>query len=168
MILRTDIEPFFGDRVDRALEQLGRPVGPGPQIYLVGLMVDYVSEVPDLDALCLKLGYFRPDRIVVLKSVGDSALFLSGFFPEWVERHGLRADYYASIGSVAYSELASKFPRPHREVFEELADCFSALQSTLGVVREGLEGPVMDQVASGVQGLGASPGDLTALLRRLG
>ena len=76
------------------------------------------------------------ERVKALKEVGDTALYVVGFFAESLERSLVQADYYMGLGSAAYGELASRLGGSSvREVYEELASGFPAFVDVLGEVR---------------------------------
>ena len=80
----------------------------------------------------------------VLRSVGDGSLFISGFFPERIVYRGMSKNYYAQVGSTAYSVLADIVPKSARDLYEELSQSFPHLQRALEGVRERCDAMGMD------------------------
>lgn len=120
MILRTDDpEEFFRSLVTSKLEEpvLG---------YVVSVLVDYVRNPVSGEPLCLKLGEMTVRRVLVLKEVGDEALFVSGFL------RGPMPRYYAQIGATAYGELSTRIRDP---LFRRMAQDFPQIQGALGEAR---------------------------------
>ena len=70
-----------------------------------------------------------------LRKVGDVSLFVSGFFSESLKRGLVDVDYYIRIGERAYGSLARR-DAALGEVFDELADKFTAFVDVLGEVSE--------------------------------
>ena len=113
------IEDFFRGLVQERLEE---PVCG----YVVSVMVDYVRNPLSGEPLCLRLGEMSLRRVLVLKEVGDEALFVSGFL------RGPEPRYYAQIGATAYGELSTRIRDP---LFRLMAQDFSRIQKALGEAR---------------------------------
>ena len=73
---------------------------------------------------------------LLLRQVGDAALFIAGFFPDRLRRSLVDAHYYASLGGYAYGSLSRLSDAALAPVFEELADQFDPLVDVLGEVSE--------------------------------
>jgi len=77
-----------------------------------------------------------------MRSLGDAALFVSGFLADSFTARGVTQTYVIAIGTRAYGEVsrawASHVPDsgPDTEVFIELADRFAAFSRVLDEVRE--------------------------------
>jgi hypothetical protein len=63
------------------------------------------------------------ERCLILRHLGDLALFLGALFPEHYARRGIQRDYFIGMGSGAYDFLADNAAH-HRHVFAELAGGF--------------------------------------------
>jgi hypothetical protein len=58
-----------------------------------------------------------------LKDVGDTSLYVSGFFSDSLQRKLVDVDYYIQMGGTAYSMLARFFRgNPHSLVFGDIYD----------------------------------------------
>jgi hypothetical protein len=69
--------------------------------------------------------------------MGDSALFVSGFFADSLERKLVDLDYYRSMGGHAYSRLSQEDKLPFGpSVFSELAQRFREFADVLSEVSE--------------------------------
>jgi hypothetical protein len=124
MILKTsDPEEFFHGLVAPRLK-------PPVLGYVVSVLVDYVRNPVSGEPLCLKLGEMTVRRVLVLKEVGDEALFVSGFL------RGPQPRYYAQIGATAYGELSTRIRDP---LFRQMAQEFSYIQGALGEARRECE-----------------------------
>lgn len=66
------------------------------------------------------------ERCLLLRQLGDQALFLGALFPEHYARKGIRRDYFIGMGTGAYDYLADH-AREMREVFAELAESFARI-----------------------------------------
>jgi len=140
--LEGDTIPFFKDLVDQALRNVGEPVGEEAEFYVCRLLVDMGSKNLDEGPFGVRL--LSSSEPVVLRSIGDGTLFLSGFFPERVKSKGLSSSYFASVGSSAYGILSSRAPRQVQSMYGELATQFHQLQRALEGVREMCDAMGMD------------------------
>jgi hypothetical protein len=117
--------------------------------YLVNLLAgfaaaDRISEMgtPFVEQLGKALSVSGPERANRMRSLGDAALFTSGFLSDSFTARGVTQTYVIAIGARAYGEvgrtratsLADAGPEP--EVFVELADRFEAFSRVLDEVRE--------------------------------
>jgi hypothetical protein len=143
------IKDFFRDLLSRAIENQRAQVQPFTELYLVNLLHQfllsealYVQE-PDGSwqqkplAFLLKeaLEEQGPARLFLLKRLGDTSLFVSGFFPDSLNRRSnlVDVDYYIAMGGRAYDAVA----RTHRQgVWEELSEKFRLLVDLLNEVSE--------------------------------
>lgn len=66
------------------------------------------------------------ERCLILRQLGDLALFLGALFPENFERRGLYKNYLVGMGGGAYDYL-SENAHQHRHVFSELATTFTRM-----------------------------------------
>lgn len=122
---------FFGEIV----EEMSTPRVPSElRVYVVGVLV---SAPLTLEPIGPRV--YAETSPVVLRILGDEALFLSGYFPERLERIGLRPDYYASLGSLAYGRCVRLDP-----VFEKLSARFLECQGLVRDVRERCDSLGMD------------------------
>lgn len=64
------------------------------------------------------------ERCLLLRQLGDMALFLGALFPDRYARYGIQRDYYVGMGTGAYGYLADN-ARGDRHVFGELARAFT-------------------------------------------
>lgn len=66
------------------------------------------------------------ERCLILRQLGDLALFLGALFPENFARRGIRRGYFIGMGGGAYDYLAGN-ARHSRHIFSELASMFDRL-----------------------------------------
>lgn len=66
------------------------------------------------------------ERCLILRQLGDLALFLGALFPEKYERRGIRKDYFVGMGGGAYDYLADN-ATDNRHIFSELAETFTRM-----------------------------------------
>ena len=74
------------------------------------------------------------EAVRLYKHMGDSSLYMTGFFPAAVERGSVSVDYWVSMGGTAYDAVA-RLVRPtaatSSALFSELADRFGDLVELL-------------------------------------
>ncbi|WP_020408341.1 hypothetical protein [Hahella ganghwensis] len=63
------------------------------------------------------------ERCLILRQLGDLALFLGAVFPENYTRRGILKDYFVGMGGGAYDYL-SENAQQNRHIFSELAEKF--------------------------------------------
>jgi hypothetical protein len=141
------VTEYFRDLVEDALAHQGVDVEDLTAYYLVQLL----SALSRIDAargegvwsdapLAIRLGRALEtggtQQRVLLRQVGDAALFISGFFPDRLRRSLVDAHYYASLGGYAYGSLSRLADEALAPVYEELADQFDPLVDVLGEVSE--------------------------------
>lgn len=124
--VNPSIAEFFHDRVSEAMRNQGVDTTTPTECYLVNLLAEFTKTPPDDEPLALKLAHAvsSPDeRVRQLKDVGDTSLYVSGFFSDSLQRKLVDVDYYIQIGGTAYSMLARFFrDNPHSLVFGRVYD----------------------------------------------
>lgn len=136
--LAASVDEFFHEVVQDALETVHLTTSAPTEWYLVSLLGDFTRARITDQPLGMQLAEAPTEpgeRVRRLKQVGDTSLYVSGFFSESLGRKLVDADYYASIGSTAYAELAGRLGGSLTEVYRELAARFPAFVEVLGEVR---------------------------------
>jgi hypothetical protein len=144
------IRDFFRDLLSRAIENQRARVQPFTELYLVNLLHGFLaSEALYVEAedgtwhqkplaFLLKeaLEEAGPARLRLLRRLGDTSLFISGFFPDSLARRSsiVDVDYYIAMGGRAYDAVARQ--AAERSLWEELADKFRLLVDLLNEVSE--------------------------------
>ena len=124
----TSVEAFFQEVLSGALDRQGVAVSESTEFYLVGLLGEYArARLPD-HALSLRLVETQADageRVRALKEVGDTTLYVAGFFADSLQRKLVGVDYYMDLGQAAYHELARRLSTSSvAEVYAELSGKF--------------------------------------------
>ena len=134
----ASVDEFFHQVVQDALDAVHLTTNEPTEWYLVGLLGDFtrarITDAP-LGVALAETPVDPGERVRRLKQVGDTSLYVSGFFAESLGRRLVDVDYYASIGSSAYSELANRLAGSLTEVYRELAGRFPAFVEVLAEVR---------------------------------
>ncbi len=143
--LAASVDEFFHEVVTDALEAVDLDASEPASWYLVGLLGEFTRARLTDEPLGMKLaqpGEDPSERVRNLKQVGDTSLYVAGFFAESLTRSLVDVDYYVGIGQSAYSQLARSLgsgPRAQRsitEVYEELAAKFPRFVDVLAAVRK--------------------------------
>ena len=136
---------YFKELVETALEHQHVAVRDLTSFYLVNLLTGFVqfdrSSATAADeplgmrlARALQAGGSRQRD--GLREVGDLSLFISGFFADSLTRSLVDVDYYIQLGEVAYGSLARQADPTLADVFDELAEKFTACVDVLSEVSE--------------------------------
>ncbi len=141
---------FFREQLEKAMEHQRVATSAFTEYYLVSLLTRCVSgeplpaAEPGFDETPLALLYVRAleashrDRARLLQALGDSALFVSGFFADSLTGKVVDLGYYRAMGGQAYARL-SRVANPAGYgpgVFTELAKRFTQFADLLQEVSE--------------------------------
>ncbi len=133
----VSVTEFFREAVVDALDHQCVEAAESTEFYLVGLL-DLFTHEPITDqplALLLASAKEPANRVRALKQVGDTALYVSGFFSESLNSKLVDIDYYRELGEAAYRELAHRLASSSvQAVYEELAAKFPRFVDVLAEV----------------------------------
>ncbi len=148
-------EEFFRERVSFAIANQQVEVGDDIEFYLVNLLCDFISpakievqsgELNALEtplALMLKEAVDAPpaQRLRIFKYLGDTSLYMAGFFQDYFNRKAFDVGYYISLGSSAYTNVAALVRETNgdqhfTEMFRNLSDKFKSLVEVVAEVSE--------------------------------
>lgn len=129
--LVTSPRVYFSEIVAEALEKRNVQTPPMASNYLVHLLESYVTT----DSLHFKgtlaelfLKSFHAEKSLQMdlwKKLGDTSLYISGFFGDSLRRKVIDIDYYVDIGGMAYANLASQVSDDlQSQVFREFSSRF--------------------------------------------
>src|ERR1044071_5861299 len=139
--LATSVDEFFHEVVTDALTAVDLDASESAGWYLVGLLGEFTTVRLTDEPLGLKLAA-APDspgeRVRTLKEVGDTSLYVAGFFAESLTRSLVDVDYYVGLGQTAYTRLARSLGPATwcGGVTEELAAKFPQFVDVLAEVRK--------------------------------
>jgi hypothetical protein len=142
MHLGSSIEEFFRDEVDRAFRNKGLAPGTLTEHYVVQLLATYAAQPIEERPLALKMleATSAPprERRTQLREIGDTSLYVSGFWAESLANKVVDVDYYIGLGGSAYGELARGGTGwtgdPFVDVFHELAANFVCFVEVLMII----------------------------------
>ena len=130
VILSTDLSEFFRTEVMAARDEVGVKMSDLTEFYIVNLLCEFSKRqqgqsVPGAEPLAFM--YKRAaeadlaERAHLLKDLGDVALYVAGFFTDFIDRSLVDVDYYIGMGGTAYSDLSGLVgSQRHGETFAEL------------------------------------------------
>jgi len=141
---------FFRTQLERAMEHQKVTTSAFTEFYLVNLLVSGVRgeplppPEPGYDETPLALLYARAleasvaERARLLRAMGDTALFMSGFFADSLIGKLNDLAYYRAMGGQAYARLGRETGGSDYgpTVFRELAGRFTAFADLLAEVSE--------------------------------
>jgi len=142
LTLAASVDEFFHEVVTDALSVVDLEASEPASWYLVGLLGDMTRARITDEPLGPKLAAMATDageRVKTLKQVGDTSLYVAGFFAESLTRSLVDVDYYVGIGQSAYAQLARSVfgaARNLTDVYEELAQNFPRFVDVLAEVRK--------------------------------
>ena len=139
--LAASVDEFFHEVVTDALSAVDLDASEPAGWYLVGLLGEFTRARVSDEPLGIKLAAAAgspQQRMHTLKEVGDTSLYVAGFFAESLNRSLVDVDYYVGLGQQAYTQLARSLgPRKSiGEVYEELAAKFPRFVDVLAAVRK--------------------------------
>lgn len=140
LIVVADLHGFFREEVVASRRQTRVHLSDAAEYYLVELLVAFSqrSSVADMyqDEPLLVLHQKAREaplsqQITIFKQLADWALYVAGFFVEFIEKSLVTVDYYTAMGTAAYRNVAAlcvsgNKPQAAQAVYTELADKFAA------------------------------------------
>lgn len=140
---------FFREQLERAMEHQKVSTSAFTEHYLVNLLSacvhgDLPPSEPGFDETPLAVLYIRAvqasraERTRLLRMMGDTALFVSGFFADSLSNGLVDLGYYKTMGGHAYARLSREGPPlgVGADVFSELSGRFTEFADVLAEVSE--------------------------------
>lgn len=147
LIVSNDLGEFFHHEVKDARASLGIELSDFTEHYVVNLLCDFskrgTKPTPGDEPLAFMykraLESTASDRAHCYRDLGDLALYISGFFTEFIERSLVDVDYYISMGGNAYGSLSDMVGSQRNgqvfaEIFEQLAKKFGEVVDLLNEI----------------------------------
>jgi hypothetical protein len=150
-LVRETPAEFFREQLGKAIEHQRVSISAFTEYYLVNLLAacmrgeNLPGREPGYDETPLALLYLRAlnasryERSRRLRAMGDTALFVSGFFADSLGDRRDDLGYYRSLGGAAYARLSREHEKGRGVgpvVFGELADRFREFADVLSEVSE--------------------------------
>jgi len=139
---------FFRERVQGALSDLSVDASAMSEFYLVNLLHEYhdssklfsvEGDGPVMEPLAILLKRALEGNVIerrrYLKRIGDTALYVAGFFSDYINRSLVNCDYYVGMGGGAFGSLAGLVAQKQlRDLYYELAIKFGAFVNVLALI----------------------------------
>lgn len=151
LVLDQSPQEFFRELVSGAMSHRRIRVQALTEYYLVSLLARFLESdelfpegpagTADSEPLALvllrALSEGRQRRYEGLRRLGDTSLFVSGFFGDSLARSSVDIDYYITMGERAYDALATgRGPAGAPETFGELAERFEEFVDLFAEIAE--------------------------------
>ena len=136
---------FFRTQVTKAIKNQKLQVSYETEFYLVSLLAQFMptqifqksTELPLAIALHKAMSSNKAARILLLRELGDFSLYISGFFPDSLQRSLVDVDYYIAMGESAYLKLSYEAqPSTLITTFRDLCEHFITYVDILGEVSD--------------------------------
>src|SRR3989338_8022637 len=133
LTLSTNMQEYFKEGLSSVIRNFSHDFSDELQSYLVCLLCEFArtervyaginfGEEPILVLLWERaLESPLPEANRIFKQIGDSILYLSGYFGEKTQASGVSNNYYVALGGQAYSQLAQN---TQVAIYEELSKTF--------------------------------------------
>lgn len=148
-------QEFFRERITEAKAKQRAVFGDDIEFYLVNLLCDFIAPGKletvegELDALgtplalMLKQALEAPPvtQLRIYKYLGDTSLYVSGYFQDYFNRKAFDISYYITLGRSAYDNVSTIFRDHHGDetfaaMYSDLAAQFSTLVDVVAEVAE--------------------------------
>lgn len=152
ILLETSLQAFFFDQLSEVNRKYSSPL-PQEAIYYSSLVMDHFGEAQNyfecdedgrvrekvLGIKLLEAGQLRKiNQKKTLKDVGDTALFLCGYFADSLNKKIVDLSYYHDLGQLAYKRLDTFMPNAYEvpEFFKLISSRFSGLTELISIVSQ--------------------------------
>ena len=144
---------FFRTEIQAAAQDQDLVLPQEVEFYLVDLMCKFIHLDPGQDTIGNSFGKplaimlnealegSEQERIDSMRKIGDTSLYISGFFQDYFNGKAFSIDYYMTIGSGAYKAVADLEKERSRagarsELYHTMGDSFSKLVETIALVSD--------------------------------
>lgn len=152
----TSPKEFFHQQLTSAMQSSHLVLSSEVEFYLVNLLCAFVDPERNFPegsfdplqtplAILLQKAAESPieDRVKILRSLGDTSLYISGFFQDYFNRKTYNIDYFISVGTHAYSNASALTKKLYRDdhfsaLFNSLAEKFANIVEVVACVSDDL------------------------------
>jgi hypothetical protein len=142
LTLVTQPQDYFRELVTEAMGTQQISARPETEFYLVNLLhqfmtTDRLQAGPLAFKLKEALETPEPAQTALFRNIGDTSLYVAGYFQDSLTRKMVDVDYYIEIGGTAYKQVATRADEDAlRPVYAELADRFGSFVEVLATVSD--------------------------------
>ena len=139
--LDLDVKPqeFFREKITAAIAKQKVKVSDDVEFYLVNLLCEFIAP-GKLETVTGELNAFETPLALILKNaleappstkmriykyLGDTSLYVAGFFQDYFNRKAFDINYYIALGASAYGNVSSLMRDHHAD--EHFAQTYQAL-----------------------------------------
>lgn len=140
-LILLNSDDYFKGLVQQGCERKRINLEPYIVTYVVGLLTDYMDAQKLKETDTLAEAYLKaqlegePIKSILLKNLGDKALYISGFFSESLNRKVVDIDYYVNMGTSAFHLLSSARSEDHqKKLFKTVSQRFMELVEVLNYI----------------------------------
>lgn len=160
IVLESSLQAFFYDQLLEVNQKNLNPL-PNETVYYSSLIMDQFGESQRYfeveegkvreKILGTKLlessGQPRPVQKRMLRDIGDTALFMCGYFSDSVNKKLIDLSYYYELGRIAYRRLNSHIPElyDYPEFYDLLSEKFQNLAEMIYLVSKKNEAQSVDK-----------------------
>ncbi len=140
-ISQQHLSELFKDRIEAQSQAISPALNEDTQHYLTQLLVRFAQskhflidthDGPSTPVLALlyheaRTAHTTHHRHMMLRQLGDCALFMGALFSDHSAKRGINKDYFIGMGGGAYSALADDDYSRNPHVFQEMAERFPRL-----------------------------------------
>lgn len=145
----TSMKGFFQEAITNALRNQRVEATEMTAFYLVNLLEEFAHGAQAEERLARSLTLMMADavdephgteRFIRFRELGDTALYVTGFFRDYLARRGVDRSYVITVGGQAYNTAAALLrvvrvqDLAYSKVYDELARKFDALVDVLSEV----------------------------------
>lgn len=163
MTLLVDLaspEEFFREQLHEVLNDQDRLIDIHVEHYLVSLFCKFIApekviveneayhptDIPLAFLFKEALEAEVEERARIFKTLGDTSLYVGGFFQNFFRRKAIDLDYFIALGSTAYSNASIIAKDRYRdsaqsELFADLSSSFADYIDVVGHVSDNFLGP---------------------------
>jgi hypothetical protein len=139
LLLTNSMQIYFREALDAAIRSSNVVVSEPTQVYVVHLLnefsrsevafagADHGEQLIMVDMLERAFGSNSREALRIFRHMGDSSLYLLGFFKESSKKRIVSNSYYQDIGAQAYSlasDLSRVYAAQSAAIFQELSENF--------------------------------------------
>lgn len=149
LVLESSLQSFFFDRLQEVNRKSSRPVS-NESIFYLSIVLDQFQESEKLfeeeegrireKVLGIKLmeSTQLPESQMKrsLREIGDTALFVCGYFYDSLNSKMIDAGYYENLGQIAYQRLDNFFPKAYEvpAFYNKLSQRFNDLTNLVSII----------------------------------
>lgn len=150
-------QEFFRSQLSEAAQSARIALDDHTEFYLVNVLCDFINpakindELKELDVMGTPVALMwkkaleaSPEQQArIYKRLGDTSLYVAGYFQDYFNRKAFDINYYASVGKTAYSSLSTIMRERHQDehfstMYNGLSDQFEKFIELFAIISDAL------------------------------